>query len=424
MDTSSIQHSPEFLHKRKMAVVLPVFVVPFLGIIFFLFGGGTPAAKATLQASGLNTEVPKATFKTAISDKLTAYQQKEKQEADAERMRSLDEYHVSPVSASPGLDTGAVAPEASGLAYSPAPRSAPRSTPSYDRREYEHLTGKVNDFYRTPANTSSLSEAKMNRLLELMEKEQNGNPNPVDVDRELRNNQYLQYLQRTLASGPFTGEKPVRARQDTVVRKPKRKLVEVAGHQPKVASSLPQGRGGEGQPNRQQGNSFYSLGGNSGQRDGNTISAVIHSDQTLVSGATVKLRLLNDIKLEGTLIPKNTFVYGVASVKNERLDITVENIRHGKDILPVAMKVYDNDGLPGVSIPGSLDREAGKQAMGSMASSGSYNVTMAQGVGEQVAMQAAQGGINGVKALASKKARLERVHVKANYRVYLIPENF
>ncbi|WP_165864946.1 conjugative transposon protein TraM [Rufibacter latericius] len=424
MDTSPIQHSPEFLHQRKMAMVLPVFVVPFLGIIFFLFGGGTPAANATLQASGLNTEVPKATFKTAISDKLTAYQQKEKQEADAERMRSLEEYHVSPASASPGLDTGAVTPEARGLAYSPAPRSAPRSTPSYDRREYEHLTGKVNDFYRTPATTSSLSEAKMNRLLELMEKEQNGAPNPVDVERELRNNQYLQYLQRTLASGQFAGEKPVRPRQDTVARKPKRKLVEVTGHQPKVASSLPQGRGGEGQPNRQQGNSFYSLGGSEGQVSGNTISAVIHSDQTVVSGATVKLRLLNELQLEGTLIPKNTFVYGVAAVKHERLGITVENIRHGKEILPVALQVYDSDGLPGVSIPGSLDREAGKQALGSMASSGSYNVTMAQGVGEQVALQAAQGGINGVKALASKKARLERVHVKANYRVYLIPENF
>ena len=420
MDTSQVQHSQEFLNKRKMAMVLPVFVVPFLGIIFFLFGGGTPAANATLQASGLNTDVPKATYTNSISDKLTAYQLKDKQEAEAERVRSLDEYNISTVSDSPGLDTAG----STELAYSPAARSAARSAPSSDRREYEHLNDKVNDFYRTPANNSSISEAKINRLLELMEKEQNGGTANVDVDRELKNNQYLQYLQRTLTSGQFAGEKPIKQVQDTIVKKPKRQIVEVAGHNQKIVNKLPQLREGENQPNMQQGNSFYSLGGNRGNVTGNTISAMIHDDQTLVSGSTVKLRLVSEINLEGTIIPKNTFVYGVASVKNERLEIIIENIRYGKDILPVSMMVYDNDGLPGVSIPGSIDREAGKQALGSMASSGNYNVSMAQGVGEQLAMQAAQSGINGVKALASRKARQVKVYVKANYRVYLKPENF
>lgn len=427
MDTSQVQHSQEFLNKRKMAMALPIFVVPFLGIIFYLFGGGTPGATASMQATGLNTEVPKPSengrSNNSVSDKLSAYKLKDQQEAEAERMRSLDDYSGSSIAASDGLDTSSVEPGSSGLAYSPASRSA-RPAPSPDRREYENLNGKVNSFYRTPANNSSVSEAKINRLLELMEKEENEGRVNMDVDKELKDNQYLQYLQRTLTSGRFAGEKPIQPVEDTTSNQPKRQIVEVAGHNQKVVNKLPQLREGEERPNLQQGNSFYSLGGNSTSLIGNTISAMIHNDQTLVNGSTVKLRLLNDINLQGTIIPKNSFVYGVASVKNERLDITIENIRYGKDIVPVALKVYDNDGMAGVYIPGSIDRNAGKEAIGSMASGGgSYNVTMANGVKEQLTMQAAQTGINGIKTLAARKARLVKVHVKANYRVYLKPEN-
>ncbi len=425
METSPVQHSQEFLNKRKMAVVLPVFVVPFLGIIFYLFGGGTPAATASMPATGLNTEIPKPTENSpnsSVLDKLSAYKLKDKQEEEAARIRSLDDFSNTNMVSSGRLDTGAVERESAGLAYSSAPRSYTRPGPGPARSEYEHLNDKVNSFYQTPPNNSAVSEAKINRLLELLEKEENGGN--IDVAKELKDNQYLQYLQRTLTSGQFAGEKQPKPVPDTTTKKqPKKPIMEVAGHKKQVVHNLPQVGEEETRPNTKTGNSFYSLGASSTHLTGNTISAMIHDDQTLVTGSTVKLRLLSDIQVQGTIIPANSFIYGVASVKNERLDITIENIRFGKDIVPVDLKVYDNDGMLGVYIPGSIDRDAGKEALGSLASGGSYNVTMASGVKEQLTMQAAQSGINGLKTLASKKTRLIKVHVKANYRVFLKPEN-
>jgi len=417
MDTTQVQPSPEFLHQRKMAVALPLFIVPFLAIIFYIFGGGTPQASATMQVTGLNTEVPKPADKgNIISDKLSAYKLKDEQEAKAERMRTLDDDNGSNIS-SGGLDTNSVEPGSSGLAYTPTPRSTVRRE---DRREYDNLNSRVNSFYRAPANSSSVADAKIDRLIELMEREQGGGAASMDINQELKNHPYLQYLQRTLTSGQFAGEKPEPQVQDTAGKKqPKRRIVEVAGYNQQVVNKLPQLKEGEQRQAMQQGNTFYSLGGNEGHLTGNTISAMIHNDQTLINGSTVKMRLVNDINLQGRVIPKNSFIYGVASIGNERLNIAIENIRYGKDIVPVDLKVYDNDGMLGVYIPGSIERDAGKEALGSMASSGSYNVTMATGVKEQLAMQAAQSGINGIKTLAGKKARQVKVHVKANYQVYL-----
>src|SRR5687767_2470479 len=163
MDTTQVQHSQEFLNKRKMALALPMFIVPFLAIIFYIFGGGTPPASATRQVTGLNTKIPKpAENVKIISDKLSAYKLKDEQEAKAERMRTLDDYSGSNTSSAGGVDTNSVESGSRGLAYTPAPRTTVRRE---DRREYDNLNSRVNSFYRTPANSSFVSEAKIDRLI-------------------------------------------------------------------------------------------------------------------------------------------------------------------------------------------------------------------------------------------------------------------
>ena len=400
---SQAQHSRQFINERKMAVALPLFVVPFLAIIFFIFGGGTPEAGAQLQASGINTQVPKAAESPIVSDKLDAYKIKEQKQEQAERMRTLDDY-----AAAPGPDT---VRKGGGLVYTPAPQAEVRRDP-----EYDDLSGKVQAFYQQPAASSSISEAKLDRLLELMERQQAGEG--MDVGRELAGHPYLQYLERTMGSGAVAGEKP--AEPESVPKKPRREVVEVAGYKERVAQKLP--RQGARSAGHRQGNAFYTLGSTAGKEKSNTVSAVIHQDQTLVDGSTVKLRLLGDVNLQGTIVPRNSFVYGIAAVRNERLVISIENVRYGREILPVDLQVYDTDGMPGVYIPGSIDREAGKEALSDASGGGGYNVTMSTGVKEQLTMQAAQTGLSGIKSLASRKARAVKVHVKANYRVYLKSE--
>jgi len=152
--------------------------------------------------------------------------------------------------------------------------------------------------------------------------------------------------------------------------------------------------------------------------EGNTIQAVIHEDQTLVSGAVVKLRLVDGIYVKGKMIPKGSFVYGTCALNNERLNIKIASIRYLNNILPVALTVYDLDGLEGLYVPGSISRDAAKNGMGNAVSSMQL-MTMDQSLGAQ----AAGAGIEAAKGLFGKKVKQIKVKVKAGYEVLLKDSN-
>src|SRR6202042_2132427 len=103
-------------------------------------------------------------------------------------------------------------------------------------------------------------------------------------------------------------------------------------------------------------NSFYGLNDELKSESAiqNSIEAVTPESQTLVSGATVKLQLLNDIFVGGIKIPKDEFIYGTATLSNERLKIAINSLRYENNILPVSLSVYDLDGMAGIYIPGSI----------------------------------------------------------------------
>ena len=145
-----------------------------------------------------------------------------------------------------------------------------------------------------------------------------------------------------------------------------------------------------------------------------TIPAVIEEDQTLVSGATIVLRIEETVVIAGALIPRNQLVYGLVSISNDRMLVDIHSIRQGRNIYTTALQVYDLDGLPGIHIPGMLSREVAKQSADQ--GIGSLNLTPIEpGIGAQ----AASAGIQTVKSLFSRKIRLVRASVPAGYRVLL-----
>jgi len=86
----------------------------------------------------------------------------------------------------------------------------------------------------------------------------------------------------------------------------------------------------------------------------NAIPAVNYESQTLVNGATVKLRLTYDVYINGRLIPKDNFPFGTASLKVERLSVSMNSLRYNNSLFPVDLSVYDMDGLEGIYIPGAI----------------------------------------------------------------------
>lgn len=163
-------------------------------------------------------------------------------------------------------------------------------------------------------------------------------------------------------------------------------------------------------------NAFYGLDDEviGGKSEENAIEAVIHDTQEVVAGAAVKMRLLNDIFINGKLIPKDQLIYGVCAISGERLSIEIGSIRTGNYLLPVSLTVHDLDGMEGIYIPGAISRDAAKQTSDE-AIQNMQLMTMDPSIGAQ----AASAGIEATKGLLSKKAKLIKVTVKAGYKILL-----
>jgi hypothetical protein len=144
------------------------------------------------------------------------------------------------------------------------------------------------------------------------------------------------------------------------------------------------------------------------------IAAVINSDQTLTSGSTVALRLGEEAVVAGHRLPKNQLIYGMASLSGERLLVNISSVRVGQSIFPVALQVYDLDGLIGVRAQGAISRDVSKQSA-DQAMSGLELASLDPSLGAQ----AASAGLEFAKSLASRKVRLVRVVLPAGYKVFL-----
>ena len=132
----------------------------------------------------------------------------------------------------------------------------------------------------------------------------------------------------------------------------------------------------------------------------------------------MKLTSTTDVYVNGILIPKGTLLYGIASQNGERLNIVISSIHYQNNLLPVSLSVYDLDGLSGIYIPGSINRNAAKQS-GSEAVS---NIGITS-LDPSIAAQAASAGIQAAKSLISKKVKQVKVTIKAGYQVLLKDDN-
>lgn len=74
----------------------------------------------------------------------------------------------------------------------------------------------------------------------------------------------------------------------------------------------------------------------------NAIKAYVHSEQIVMAGSTLKMRLGEDAYTDnGVLIPKNSPVYGIVTgIDGERVNVKITHINLAGNILPFAKSVY------------------------------------------------------------------------------------
>ncbi|OAQ41929.1 hypothetical protein A5893_02085 [Pedobacter psychrophilus] len=151
----------------------------------------------------------------------------------------------------------------------------------------------------------------------------------------------------------------------------------------------------------------------------NAIPAVIEGKQKIGQGSVVKLRLLEEINIQGQTIPKGHFLFGLCRLSNQRIQLDITNIRLGKSIIPVDFTTYDMlDGMEGINAPDALVNDA--------LNSGSNDAIQSLqllSLDQSMETQIAGAGISAAKGLFNKKTSRIRVKLKDGYQVLLKNNN-
>jgi conjugative transposon TraM protein len=430
---TQLPHSPQFLRKRKMLLVMPLLILPFVFIVFVALGGGKGETKNSLIAEsgkGFNTNLPGAHFakKETVLTKLGFYQKADADSAKLQERIRQDPYHAKPVTPF-AIKTAPQATPLFGMAGNTTGHFTTHlsAIPGEDSnagkllRQLDELKQALHrpampDALPVPLPTAysppmlSSPALEMNRLEKLMQTIKSADTATSDPQLEKLSGMLDKIIKIQHPGQELPGEKaPVTMQAPTV-------LPVTAPTAAAAVSDLVTHPPVDEDTGYQETDGFYSIDepDEANSANQNTIAAVIPEDQTLVAGATITLRLTQDAVINGITIPRENPVYGVVSINGDRMGVTISSIRFRLGIYPVSLQVYDMDGLPGIHIPGAITRDVAKESADQGISSMGLNA-----LDPSLAGQAATAGIEAAKTLISRKIRLVRVSVKAGYQVLL-----
>ncbi|HVW96790.1 MAG TPA: conjugative transposon protein TraM [Mucilaginibacter sp.] len=410
------------LKQRKFLLMLPVLVLPFIALLFWAMGGGRQKSLAAVPTGGLNMELPVAKLKSdSAENKLSVYQQAEKDSLKFKQAQKDDPYYKQDSSnqgntgsSFPIVETGMIPKNTfgSGAAFSDRSLNTSSATLHLNEQRINEklaaLTSQIN--HPEKETVGNFREAGMDdsSWTQLRKKELNtSETNGMDPQMEQLSSM-LDKIQEI--------QNPALVRQKLQLQSQKNRgqVFAVAA----VRKEIPIGSLGEKDNNTTSaGNGFYSIDNEELPDAQNAIEAVVHESQTVVNGSTIKLRLVNNVFINGVLLPKDNFIYGEVALNGDRLNIKINSIRYQQSIFPVALSVYDIDGIAGIYIPGAITRDVAKESADqSIQNLGFTSYSPSLGA------QAATAGISAAKSLFSHKVRLVKVTVKAGYHVLLRDE--
>lgn len=349
--------NPEFRKKRKFYLVVPLLVLPFLTMAFWALGGGsgkTDRNKRTPQ-KGINMTLPSAQFKEQeANNKMDIYQSTAKD--SAKKNYGAGSAFMQQM----GFEPSRVD---SSIAHQDKPKIASLKQNTSDIQS-ARISAKLAAINRQISQPSAPDESayddrsvkKLNRMMKVMNSSQGEDPEMEQLNAMLTKIQAIQ--------NPASVSKPTVKRTDSAVFK--------------------------------------------------AIPAMIDGKQKVMNGGTVRLKLTDSIRIRGEFLPKGQLIFGASQVTNQRLLLTIENIRLDKQIIPVNLTVFSLDGMPGIPAP--------EADLGEAAGTGADNAVQSMqfmSMDASLGAQAATGGINAAKGLFSKKVHKIKVKLKDEYPVLL-----
>ncbi len=167
------------------------------------------------------------------------------------------------------------------------------------------------------------------------------------------------------------------------------------------------------QPGRAQQKVVASIYGGEVSREFLAVPAELASGGKVLQGATVKLRLLDSVRLKEVWIPKGHLVYGLCRLVNQRLLLEIKHVRLGNAIIPVELTMYGMDGMPGLSAPDAVFSEA--VGSGAVDAAGGISVYGMEGIAGQVA----GAGVDAARSLFRRRVKAVKVKLRTGEKVLL-----
>lgn len=387
-------------------MVLPIIAFPFITLAFWALGGGTGITPIQQEQTGLNRELPGAKLSGGELDKMSLYNKAAKDSLALAEQMKMDPYAIRDSLLI--ADTDIYGQEFTG-GTSAYPQRYTDPNEAKVRAKLAELERTLNEPETGTAYGDSGQPSPEMAKLESMMQAMNtgGTPDPEMQQLNAMLEAILDIQNPARAQEKLRQQSQMnRGRVYAVGRPPEESGSELL----KANAALQQSTGIS--------NAFYDLSATATFADTvlqTAIPALIHETQTVVAGSTVKMRLSEDIFVAGQRIPSGTFLAGICRINGERLVMEISHIRYGKSLFPVALSVFDLDGIEGIRIPGAINRDAAKEGADRTLQS-----IQLMSLDPSIGAQAAGAGVEVAKGLFGKKAKLVRVTVKAGHPVLLM----
>ena len=389
-----------FLRKRKMLLVLPLLILPFITMIFWSLGGGegNEVIGQQQELKGFNVELPSPVKDdSSVLSKLSFYEKADKDSIQFNELIKTDPYYRN--TRIKNNDSNATS--LSMLSTLSGEQTYKGSNDPIESKVYSKLnelnkhleistaSGKTQPQTIVESNAAPIASEDVDRLEGLMkmmkDDKQYTDPEMQQLDKMLEKIIAIQH--------PEQERVKVQIAMDT-------SSINLAT----TVQSTPAG--------------FYtSISLDTGSLKQRSIQAEVYNTQTLVNGSTIQLIILQDVYIQNIFLPQGTKIYGTCTFDNDRLKVQVSYIKNQQSIINVKMEAYDLDGLPGLYIPGNISRDVLTQSASEITQSFGMS-----SVDPSLVAKATEAGIDMAKNLLSKKVKPLKVSVKAGYQLLLVNE--
>ena len=414
----------------KKILVYGGMVMLCLVSFYFIFKPSKEQVQAEQQKVGFNAELPDPRGAGIEADKIAAYELEDMRVKQEQKMRTLEDFtamttddeeeEVVEIPEEPRYTGG-------GSSYRSGSSSRSNSF-STSTSAYNDINATLGSFYEEPREDPEKEALKveLEELKQSMAQQQNSQPTYADQVALLEKSYEL--AAKYMPGGTAATSEGAAEEVETTTRSGKVKAQPVGHVTTPVVSALAQPVSDSVMIARMAqsvGSGFHTAVGEAPKQTArNTIKACVHGDQTIISGQSVRLRLLEAMRVGKYVLPRNTLITGEGSIKGERLDIEILQVEHNGTIIPVELTVHDNDGQAGIFIPGSMEASAAKEMAANLGQNLGTSISITnQSAGDQLLSEVGRGAIQGVSQYISKKMREEKVHLKSGYTLMLYQNN-